>query len=336
MQEERDGAMNDEETMSMDDAGVANLNKPTEPGMPIDEPGMMDDPGMMAEPPLDESGMPVDEPPMLDDPGMTGEPDPDPTEPWLDMPQGVMLVPAPEGLTDPGTLEPHPLSQFMPVKSDSEYEALKESIADNGLQTPLTRFDGQILDGRHRLRACRELGIFVAVLDFVGSDDDALVYALSANQYHHEISKTQQATTAVRLLPDVSEMVKQGRLEKVRAAWERKRDGGCLPLMANNPGPADAPVSARVIVAAMMQGSNGYVGDAIRIQREAPELFEQMHAGQVSIKEALRQLDGEADDPERQQIKASRTQLNRILRRLNQHPTFLERWQAFLKEFPTD
>ncbi|MBT3375009.1 MAG: hypothetical protein HN742_23780 [Lentisphaerae bacterium] len=106
--------------------------------------------------------------------------------------------------------------------------------------------------------------------------------------------------------------------------------------MANNLGTEDSPTSARVIVAAMMQVSNGYVGDALHIQREAPERFEQMHAGLLTLKEALRQLDGESDAPERQQIKASRAQLNCILHRLDQHPTFLERWQAFLSEFTTD
>ena len=93
---------------------------------------------------------------------------------------------------------------------------------------------------------------------------------------------------------------------------------------------------SRMIVGEMMRVSPAYVSRALRIQREAPELFEQMHAGTLTLSEALRRLDGEADSPERQQIKASRTKLNHILRRLDQHPTFLERWQAFLNEFPTD
>ena len=82
-----------------------------------------------------------------------------------------------------------------------------------------------------------------------------------------------------------------------------------------------------------MQVSSGYVGDALRVQREAPELFEQMHAGTLTLQEALRKLDGESDDPERQQIKTSRTHLSRILRSLDKHPDFLERFQAFLNQF---
>ena len=77
-----------------------------------------------------------------------------------------------------------------------------ESIDINGLQTPLTRFEGRILDGRHRLRACTELDTLVAVMDFVGSADDALIHVLSANQYHHEISKSQRAAVAVLLLQE--------------------------------------------------------------------------------------------------------------------------------------
>ena len=325
---------------SLDEAAMTPENQPDmDEEMSVDGAGMMGeevDVGMVD---LNEEVQPVPDDLAEDEPGTMveapeGMEDPEPIEPRLDLPEGVRLVPAPEGLMDPSTLETHPLSEFMPIKTDREYAALKESIEINGLQTPLTRFEGKILDGRHRLRACAELGISVAVMDFVGSADDALIHALSANQYHHEISKTQRATTAVRLLPEVSEMVSQGRLEKVCAAWERKRDGGCLPILANNLETEDSPTSARAIVAAMMQVSSGYVGDALRVQRQAPELFERMHAGTLTLPEALRKLDGESDDPERQQIKASRTHLNRILHHLGRHPNFLERWQAFLSQFP--
>ena len=251
------------------DAGMSNEEEArqepsvTDEEMSVDEAGMMGedvDVGMadlteemqpvtedMAE---NESGMMVEEP--------EGMEDPEPIEPGLDLPEGVRLIPAPEGLMDPSTLEPHPLSQFMPLKPDREYAALKESIAVNGLQTPLTRFEGKILDGRHRLRACAELGILVAVMDFVGSADDALVHALSANQYHHEISKTQRATTAVRLLPEISEMVSQGRLEKVCAAWERKRDGGCCLKIGSNLEAAEFARST-AIAGEMMRVSRAYV-----------------------------------------------------------------------------
>lgn len=49
---------------------------------------------------------------------------------------------------------------MMPPLSESEYQALRESISENGLYHPvIVNEDGIVLDGHHRLKACKELGI---------------------------------------------------------------------------------------------------------------------------------------------------------------------------------
>ena len=288
--------------------------------VPVDEPGMA-----MHEPPMDEPGT-VDE-----EPGPVAEPLV--AEPWLAVPPGTTLVPASEGLVDPSTLEAHPLTNSMPLKPEAEYEALRESIRVNGLQQPLTRFEGKILDGRHRLRACTELGGPVAVMDFVGSTDAALVYMLQANQYHHDYGIGQRSTVAALLEPKVAEMVAQGRCEKVRAAWDAKRDGGCREKIPDNLGDAIEEVRARQIAGRMMRVNDRYVGFALRIQREAPELFWKVHAGAITLQAALKELNGEVDDAEQQQIKTARTRLSRVFRDPDRRMPFLERLNALLDEF---
>lgn len=54
---------------------------------------------------------------------------------------------------------PHPLADLFPPMTDEEYQALKEDIARNGHQLPIVLYEGMVLDGCHRLRACKELGI---------------------------------------------------------------------------------------------------------------------------------------------------------------------------------
>jgi len=50
--------------------------------------------------------------------------------------------------------------QLLPTLSIEEYEALKASIKEHGVLVPLEYDDaGNLLDGYHRLKACRELGI---------------------------------------------------------------------------------------------------------------------------------------------------------------------------------
>lgn len=50
--------------------------------------------------------------------------------------------------------------QLMPEQSDEEFETLKSLVLDYGVLQPVhVDEDGAILDGHHRVRACKELGI---------------------------------------------------------------------------------------------------------------------------------------------------------------------------------
>jgi len=48
-----------------------------------------------------------------------------------------------------------------------------------------------------------------------------------------------------------------------------------------------------------------------RIQREATEVFRQLHAGTVTMQEALKTFNGEIDDARRQEAKAARSEFSR-------------------------
>src|SRR5213592_4411301 len=75
-------------------------------------------------------------------------------------------------------LELHELVHLFPPMSEAEFADLKADIQKNGLREPLWTYQGKVIDGRNRLRACMELGIVPAthewngvgsVLDFVVS-----------------------------------------------------------------------------------------------------------------------------------------------------------------------
>jgi ParB-like chromosome segregation protein Spo0J len=64
------------------------------------------------------------------------------------------------------------------------FAALKESIAELGLLVPIVRYEGKLLDGRNRWRACEELGAPALLFkDFTGTRDQAvLVKALNLDR----------------------------------------------------------------------------------------------------------------------------------------------------------
>ena len=51
-------------------------------------------------------------------------------------------------------------NEYLPQLSKQDYDKLKQSIKENGLYNAITlNNEGFILDGHHRYRICRELGI---------------------------------------------------------------------------------------------------------------------------------------------------------------------------------
>lgn len=56
-------------------------------------------------------------------------------------------------------LKNHPASELFPLMDGIELRSLADDIAANGLLEPISLLDGQVLDGRNRLRACKASGV---------------------------------------------------------------------------------------------------------------------------------------------------------------------------------
>ena len=87
--------------------------------------------------------------------------------------------------------------QLLPSLSDDEYEALKADIAERGVMVPVEYDEnGDVLDGHHRVRACRELGIKEWPTVTRGGMDDAgkrrYVRALNLKRRHLNREQTRE------------------------------------------------------------------------------------------------------------------------------------------------
>lgn len=84
----------------------------------------------------------------------------------------------------------HPLADLFPQVEGEDYEALKRSIANIGLQQPIIVLDGKILDGRARYRACIEVGVDPETRGVPwNTDPTALLMAANLNRRHLTISQ---------------------------------------------------------------------------------------------------------------------------------------------------
>jgi len=94
-------------------------------------------------------------------------------------------------------LEIHDLCKLFPPMPEDQFLSLLDSIRDHGLLTPIMLYEGKILDGRHRHRACINLGIEPSFEEYEG--DDALGYVLALNLSRRHLDESQRAMIANRI-----------------------------------------------------------------------------------------------------------------------------------------
>jgi ParB-like chromosome segregation protein Spo0J len=97
-------------------------------------------------------------------------------------------------------LDPHPLARLFPPMTPEEYAGLQERIRQHGLREPVTLHrDGRILDGVHREKACRKLGIPVRSVTFKGTDAEARAFVFDRNLHRRHLTPSQRAMAAAEM-----------------------------------------------------------------------------------------------------------------------------------------
>jgi ParB-like chromosome segregation protein Spo0J len=95
------------------------------------------------------------------------------------------------------TMNIHPTANMLPQLSDAEYAELRDDIRTRGLLEPILRKDGHVVDGRHRLRACNELGIEPRFDEYEGADIVAEIF--SRNILRRHLTADQRAMLVAKL-----------------------------------------------------------------------------------------------------------------------------------------
>jgi ParB-like chromosome segregation protein Spo0J len=94
----------------------------------------------------------------------------------------------------------HPAAELFPMMNDTELSELAEDIRANGQNEACVWYQGQLLDGRNRWRACQLLGIKPKAYKIEESHKfDPLEYVLSKNLYRRHLSESQRSMVAARV-----------------------------------------------------------------------------------------------------------------------------------------
>ena len=96
-------------------------------------------------------------------------------------------------------MQQHPLSAAFPEMDEADYLALRDDIEDHGQREPIIVYQGMVLDGWHRYRACIDLGIKPTQFNFGG--DDPVAFVKSENFHRRHLTASQRAA-AISALQD--------------------------------------------------------------------------------------------------------------------------------------
>ena len=118
-------------------------------------------------------------------------------------------------------VEIHELAHLTPTMTDIEFNGLKLSIKEHGQEMPIKMYRGKCIDGRHRVRALRELGIeevFYENEDSRLSMEDLRTKVLTVYERRRHQTPTQKAILAYRewrRLQESGDKVGQGEIAEL-------------------------------------------------------------------------------------------------------------------------
>jgi len=162
----------------------------------------------------------------------------------------------------------HPISNLFPLMEGKDLELLTQDIMIHGCRSAITIFEGKILDGRNRYRACLRAKVEPIFIDLVG--DKPLNFVISTNLQRRHLTVSQRAMIAAKM---------------ANAKPGNQFYGGAS--------------TTREQAANAMEVSKETVKDAKRVVREAPDKAREIERGEKTVKQAIREIrrDKHSDDP---------------------------------------
>jgi ParB-like chromosome segregation protein Spo0J len=146
----------------------------------------------------------------------------------------------------------------------------------NGLKQDITIYEGKILDGRNRYRACLAAGVTPTTYQYAG--DNPVEYVLSLNLHRRHLTPSQLAAVATDMLPHLEAEAKKRQIRK-------PADSVVAIVPQQNEG-----MKARDQAAVAVGVSPRYVSDAKVLKKQSPELHEEVLTGKTTLPAAMKKV----------------------------------------------
>jgi site-specific DNA-methyltransferase (adenine-specific) len=213
-------------------------------------------------------------------------------------------------------MQKHKFNIFPLMQSD-DYNRLKDDLASNGYdpKNPIYSYQGEILDGWNRYRACGELNIQPVFREFTGTDAQALNFVMRTNK-RRNLNSSQWAAIAVeaeeiingiRIDVDLErrEKISESMVSNKNASKERQisqlidesvKDVQSPHVLSQSDGPKTIGEMqynehrTDQKIAAAFNTNRTYINEASRLRCDKPEIFEQVKRGEKTISQAKKEV----------------------------------------------
>ena len=182
-------------------------------------------------------------------------------------------------------MERHSYNIF-PEMNAEDYSRLLLDIKVNGYDKsqPIYLFEGKILDGWNRQKACRELDIEPEYKEFTGEKFEAIQFVMRTNK-RRNLTSSQWAAIAAEADDLWDILLKQVEEERIKKMTESKTGMKYKQNSPVNKFPHEKPERTTEKLAENFNTNYRYVSDAKKYRETNPEVFESIKSGEKSIAE---------------------------------------------------
>lgn len=196
----------------------------------------------------------------------------------------------------------HPIADVWPMMAEDKLHELADDIRKNGQLIPVWLYEGKILDGRNRWAACQIAGVEPKTKEYTG--DEPTGFAVAMNDRRRHMNKGALAAVAAELEPFFAADAK--RRYEATVGRPKKSVEKVPPISTPQP-------KAREEAAKSVGVNDRYVSDAKKVKQEAPEVFERLKAGKITLQDAKREVAKKPTDDWRQDERDRRADVERGL-----------------------
>jgi hypothetical protein len=190
-------------------------------------------------------------------------------------------------------MKKHKFNIFPEAKAE-DFTRLLDDIRTNGFdqKQPVTLYQGEVLDGWNRTKACQELGIKPPNIIFTGTDAEAIAFVMRTNK-RRNLNSGQWACIAADaddLLAVIREKAEDERKAKISVA---RTDETAQKIAPSQKAERETATKA----AELFNTNRTYVNQAVKMKTAAPEVFEKVKAGKMTMQDANKAVRAIPTDP---------------------------------------